>query len=93
MIVVSGGAVSLEAPSAKSRQQCVLALIGRKSSCLLLRTVVTSRTEQYRQLARDCRRLSKTLPLKDRQTMLDAAAEWDRLADQQERATDLDKKH
>jgi len=56
-------------------------------------TVVTSRAEQYRQLAGESRRVARTLSLgDDRKALLEMADEWDRLADQQERATDLRKK-
>ena len=51
--------------------------------------VVTSRAEQYRQLASECRRVAKTLSRGDGKALLEMAEQWDRLADQQERATDL----
>lgn len=52
-----------------------------------------SRAEQYRQLARECLQLANMVsPGEGRRTILDMAREWDRLADQQERATDLHKK-
>jgi hypothetical protein len=51
--------------------------------------------ERYRQLARDCHFLARSLPPgESRSAMIGMAEEWDRLADQQERATDLrDGKH
>jgi hypothetical protein len=56
-------------------------------------TVVTSKAEEYRHLARDCRLVARGLPLgENRSAFLEIAEEWDRLADQQERATDLRKK-
>jgi hypothetical protein len=48
-----------------------------------------TRAEQYRHLASECRRVANTLSLHDRKTLLDMAAQWDRLADQQESATKL----
>jgi hypothetical protein len=50
---------------------------------------VANWVEQYRHLASECRRVAKTLSPGDRKALLDMAAEWDRLADQQERATKL----
>jgi hypothetical protein len=50
---------------------------------------MTSRAEQYRQLARECRAVAGKLSPKDRQAMQDMAEQWDSLADQQEHATDL----
>ena len=56
-------------------------------------TVVTSRAEQYRQLARDCRSLARSLPPgESRVAMQEMAQQWDRLADQPEHATDLRQK-
>src|SRR5262249_35047716 len=37
----------------------------------------------------ECRKIAKTPPPGDRATVLEMAEQWDRLADQQERATDL----
>jgi hypothetical protein len=54
-------------------------------------TAVTSRAEEYRQLARDCRSLARSLP-EHSAALLEMAEVWDRLADQQEHATDLRKK-
>jgi hypothetical protein len=56
-------------------------------------TVVTSRAEEYWQLARDCRSLARSLPPgPERSALLEMAEVWDRLADQQEHATDLRQK-
>jgi hypothetical protein len=56
-------------------------------------TVVTSRAEEYRQLARDCHSLAWSLPPgPERSALLQMAEVCDRLADQQEHATDLRKK-
>ena len=59
---------------------------------LIRATVVTSRAEQYRQLAGECRGLAKTLSPSARKDLLEMAEQWDRLADQQESATDLRQK-
>jgi hypothetical protein len=48
-----------------------------------------TRAEHYRQLARDCLTLANTVPARDRQTLLEMASEWERIADQQQRASDL----
>jgi hypothetical protein len=49
-----------------------------------------SKAEQYRQLARDLHFMARTLPLGERRSaLLEMAEEWERFADQQERATDL----
>ena len=51
---------------------------------------MTSRVEQYRQLASESRRVAKTFSLdEDRKALLEVADQWDRLADQQERAANL----
>jgi hypothetical protein len=51
--------------------------------------VTTTRAEQYRQLARDCHFLARSLPPgESRSAMIRMADEWDRLADQ-ERAAEL----
>ena len=47
---------------------------------------VTTRTDQYRHLARDCRLMAQSLP--ERSALLEMAEEWERLANQQEHATD-----
>jgi hypothetical protein len=54
-------------------------------------TVVTSsKSEHYRQLARDLRLMAQSIPAgENRSALREMAEEWDRLADQQERATDL----
>jgi hypothetical protein len=54
--------------------------------------VTTTRADQYRQLARDCHFLARSLPPgESRSAMLKMAEEWDRLADEQEHATHLRK--
>ena len=56
----------------------------------VLETVMTSRAEQYRQLARDFHFMARDLPPgENRSTLLKMAEECERLADQQEQATDL----
>jgi hypothetical protein len=51
---------------------------------------VTSRADEYRQLARDCLKLANMVPSgPPRDTLIDMAREWGRLADEQDRATDL----
>ena len=53
---------------------------------------MTSRAEKYRRLARDCRLMVQSLLAgENRSALLEIAEEWDRLADQQEHATDLKK--
>jgi hypothetical protein len=50
---------------------------------------VTSEAEQCRRLARELHFMARDLlPGKERSALLKMAEEWDRLADQQERATD-----
>jgi hypothetical protein len=52
-----------------------------------------SRAEQYRKLARDSLKLANQVPSgPPRDTLIEMAREWGRLADEQERATDLRKK-
>jgi hypothetical protein len=52
--------------------------------------VTDSTAERYRQLARDFHLMARNLPPgEERSAMVRTAEEWDRLADQQERATDL----
>jgi hypothetical protein len=54
---------------------------------------VTDRADQYWQLAQDCFKLADTVPPGEaRKTLLDMAREWQRLADEQEHATNLHKK-
>jgi len=54
---------------------------------------VANRADQYWQLAQDCFKLAATVPAGEaRRTLLDMAREWQRLADEQEHATDLHKK-
>jgi hypothetical protein len=51
------------------------------------RAVVTSRPDQYRQLARDFHLMARNLPPgEERSALLKMAEEYDRLADQQEHA-------
>jgi hypothetical protein len=54
-----------------------------------------SKAQHYRQLARELHFMARSLsPGENRSVLLEMAEEWDRLADQQERATDLrDGKH
>jgi hypothetical protein len=57
-------------------------------------TVVTSAEELYRQLACDFHFMARSLPPgENRSAYLNAAEEWDRRADQEEHATDLNKKN
>jgi len=54
--------------------------------------VVTSTAEQHRQLARALHFMARDLPPgKNRSALLEMAEEWERLAHQQEHATDLKK--
>jgi hypothetical protein len=55
---------------------------------------MTKRSNQYRDLAQDCRRIANSLPTGSdgRASLLEMARIWERLADEQERATDLRKK-
>jgi hypothetical protein len=47
--------------------------------------VVTSRAEKYRQLARDCLRLANMVPPGvPRDTVIEMAREWARLADEED---------
>ena len=51
---------------------------------------MTGKAEQYRRLARDFHLMARNLqPGEERSALFKMAEEWDRLADQQERATDL----
>ena len=53
---------------------------------------MTSRAEQYRQLARDLHFMARSLPPGERRSeLLEMAEEWDQLADEQEHAKDLRK--
>jgi hypothetical protein len=53
---------------------------------------VTTRTDQYRHLARDCRLMAQSLPAgENRSALLEMAEVWERLADQQKQATDLNR--
>jgi hypothetical protein len=52
--------------------------------------VTRGKAEQYRELARECRRLAATVSTEEGRSHLAAMAEvWERLADQQERGSDL----
>jgi len=53
---------------------------------------MASKAEQYRQLARDCLNVAQVVPPTERNALLEMAAEWDRLADQQEHTTALGQK-
>jgi hypothetical protein len=55
---------------------------------------MAKRANQYRDLAQDCQRIANGLPPGSdaRTDLLEMAKIWDRLADEQERATDLRKK-
>lgn len=55
---------------------------------------MTKRANQYRDLAQDCQRIANGLPAgsQSRTDLLEMAQVWERLADEQERATDLRKK-
>ena len=51
---------------------------------------MASKAEYYRRLARDFHLMARNLPPgEERSALLKMAEEWDRLADQQERSTDL----
>jgi hypothetical protein len=51
-----------------------------------------SRADEYRKLARDCLKLANMVPAGvPRDTLIDMAHEWERLAQQQERASNLRK--
>ena len=51
-----------------------------------------TRTEQYRRLAQECWKLAKMLPPEHRSTVLEMRETWQRLAEEQEYATDPRKK-
>jgi hypothetical protein len=55
---------------------------------------MTKRANQYRDLAQDCQRIANSLPAGSdgRTSLLEMPRTWERLADEQERATDLRKK-
>ena len=55
---------------------------------------MTKRANQYRDLAQDCQRIANSLPpgSQSRTDLLEMAQIWERLADEQEHATDLRKK-
>jgi hypothetical protein len=48
--------------------------------------------EDYRQVARDCHKIAAFSTRNNPTALLEMAREWDRLADQDEDATDLGKK-
>jgi hypothetical protein len=54
--------------------------------------LMSSGAEQYRELARVCLELANKVPAKDRSTLLQMASEWERIADQQQWASDLRQK-
>jgi hypothetical protein len=52
--------------------------------------VTRSKAREYRELARECRRLADTVSTEEGRAHLTAMAEvWERLADQQEQGSDL----
>jgi hypothetical protein len=73
-----------------------------KPNTVALRSSLSGRTgagddkagNQYRDLAQDCQRIANSLPAgsETRTSLLEMAQIWERLADEQERATDLRKK-
>src|SRR5262249_31412618 len=53
-----------------------------------------NRADEYRQLARDCLKLANMVPPgPPRDILIDTAQQWARLAEEQDRATDLRKKN
>jgi hypothetical protein len=52
----------------------------------------SARAEQYQRLAQECWKLAKMLAPEQRATVLEMAKTWQRLAEEQGRATDLRKK-
>jgi hypothetical protein len=50
---------------------------------------MSTRAEEYRELARGCLRLANMVRAKARPFFLEMASEWERLADQQQWASDL----
>jgi hypothetical protein len=54
---------------------------------------MASRADEYRELARDCWKLANVVPSgPPRDTLIDMARQWERLADEQDRASDLRKR-
>jgi phytoene/squalene synthetase len=53
---------------------------------------VPSRAEEYRRLADECLQLANQLPAGQRGSLIAMAQTWQRLAEEQDRATDLSKK-
>jgi phytoene/squalene synthetase len=50
---------------------------------------VLDRAEEYRRLAAECLQLANQLPAGQRANLMQMAQTWQRLADEQEHATDL----
>jgi phytoene/squalene synthetase len=50
---------------------------------------MASRAEEYRRLADECLQLANLLPAGERQNVIAMAQTWQRLAEEQDRATDL----
>jgi len=50
---------------------------------------VASRAEEYRRLADECLMLANLLPAGQRESLIAMAQTWQRLAEEQDRATDL----
>jgi hypothetical protein len=64
-----------------------------RNAIFRVRHAMASRADQYRQLAQDCLRLAHEVPSgPPRDNLMDMAREWERLADEQDRATDLRRK-
>jgi hypothetical protein len=54
---------------------------------------MASRADEYRRLAQECLKLANMLPAgPSRDTVIDMTHQWARLADEQDRATDLRRK-
>ena len=54
--------------------------------------MMASRADHYRQLAQECLKLANMVSLgPSRDILIDMAREWERLADEQDHATDLGK--
>ena len=48
-------------------------------------------SEKYRRYAADCVRLAQTMPVKDKQTLLEIAAAWERRAQEAEQKEKRDR--